>query len=230
MKESQLLLLIWEDKGFMATNDRSNANTENNNLEHQLKRIEVLAEKLSKTDTAFGARFTQLMDFSKSIATTEKELKDQANLNKDELEKLDKRIKELSEKAISRLTTKIETLGKTLDTHKERVDEYIKRIDNPLGHISRDQASLLHRFNLLDKALDQEHKFQKAMIWAYRGALVIIAIFFVYYHFSLSKNINVINNRLNNLSEQLLENKRLTPETTPGNKLPIDKKSKSNEK
>jgi uncharacterized protein (DUF3084 family) len=214
----------------MVTNDPSNASTENNNPEHELNRVEALAEKLSKTDTAFGARFTQLMEFSKSIAATEKELKDQANLNKKELEGLDKRIKELSEKAISGLTTKIEKLEKAIDKHKERVDEYIKRIDTPLEHISRDQASLLHRFDLIDKALNQENKFQKGMIWAYRGALVVTAIFFVYYHFSITKDINEINNKLNNSPEKVLKNKEVETQVTPDSKLPIDNKPKSNKK
>jgi hypothetical protein len=214
----------------MATNERSNASTENNNPEQELKRVEALAEKLSKTDKAFGARFEKLMDFSKSIATTEKELKDQANLNKKELEGLDKRIKELSEKDISGLSTKIEKLEKAIDKQKERVDEYIKRIGAPLEQISRDQASLLHRFNLIDKALNQENKFQKGTIWAYRGALVVTAIFLVYYHFSITKDINEINNKINNSSEKELKNKEVETQKTPNNKVPGNNQSKTNKK
>lgn len=206
------------------------SDAENNNLESELKRAEALAEKLSKTDTAFGARFTELMNFSKSITATEQALQKQADLNKEELERLDKRIKQLSEKAISGLTIKVETLEKTIDKHKERVDEYIKRIDSPLERLSRDQASLLHRFNLLDQALNQENKFQKTIIWIYRCALMATALFFVYYHFSLTKDITSININLSNLPEKILENKQPKPQIIPDNKFPPDIKPKSNKK
>jgi len=77
----------------MAKDGSNNSNNVDNTLEDKLNKIEVLAEKLSKTNTAFGARFQQLMEFSTSISTTEQELKNQANLHKQELEKIDKRIK-----------------------------------------------------------------------------------------------------------------------------------------
>lgn len=210
----------------MAKSDVGNNGTENNSPEDKLKRIEALAEKLSKTDMAFGARFQELMKFSVSISSTEQKLKSYGEVNKEEFERMDKRLK-LCEKVISVLSTKAQTLEKTIGEHKERVDEYIKRIDTPLEHISREQTTLLHRFSLIDKALNQENKLQKEVIWVYRAVLAVTVIFFVYYHFSRTKDINAINNKLNNLSEKALYNKEIDAQAISDNK---DNKSKINKK
>lgn len=213
----------------MTKGDADDNGTENNSLEDKLKEVEALAEKLSKTDIAFGARFTQLMEFKTSISTTEQELKNHANLHKEELEKIDKRLK-ASEKAIAGLSTKTQELEKAIGNYKESVVGYINRIDSPLEIISREQNQLSHRFNLLQNAVEQEHKLQKVMIWAYRGALVVTAIFFVYYHFSITKDINEINNKLNNSPEKVLKNKEIETQITPDNKLPGNNQSKTNKK
>jgi len=210
----------------MAKDGSNNSNNVDNSLEDKLNKIEVLAEKLSKTNTAFGARFQQLMEFSTSISTTEQELKNQANLHKQELEKIDKRIK-TSEKVIGDLSTKIQELEKAISKYKEAVDGYIKRTDSPLEIVSREQTQLSHRFNLLQSLVEKEHKLQKTMIWSYRVALIIISIFFIYYHFSITTDINSINNTLNNLSEKVIE---IKPQPNSTNALPANNKPNSSKK
>jgi uncharacterized protein YoxC len=204
----------------MVKSDVGNNGTDDNSPEDKLKKVEALAEKLSKTDTAFGARFTQLMEFSTSISTTETLLKDHARLHKEELERIDKRLK-ASEKAISGLSTKTQELEKAIGNYKESVDAYIKRVDSPLEIISREQNQLSHRFNLLQSAVEQEHKLQKVMIWSYRTALVVVAIFFLYYEFCINRNINSINDTLDNLSKKVMEIKSQTDSTnTPASGKP----------
>jgi hypothetical protein len=210
----------------MAKEGSNNSNNADNTLEDKLNKVEVLSEKLSKTNTAFGARFQQLMEFSTSISTTEQELKNQANLHKKELEKIDKRIK-TSEEVIGNLSTKIQELEKAISKYKEIVDEYIKRTDSPLGIVSNEQVQLSHKFNLLQSLVEKEHKLQKTMIWSYRVALIAISIFFVYYHFSITTDINSINNTLNNLSEQIIENK---PQPNSINSLPANNKPNPSKK
>lgn len=213
----------------MAKSDAGNNVVENNSVEDKLRRVEALAEKLSKTDAAFGARFQELMRFSASISSTEQELKNHANLHKEELEKIDKRLK-LSEKTVSGLSTKTQELEKAIGQYKESVDAYIKRIDSPLDSISREQVHLLHKFNLLQNAVEQEHKLQKVMIWSYRVALVATAIFFLYYQFSINKDINSINVTLSNLSEEIIQMRQIKQQNNPANALPADNKPKSSNK
>lgn len=213
----------------MAKSDDGNNAAENNRAEDKLKRIEVLAEKLSKTDAAFGARFQELMKFSISISSTEQELKNHANLHKEDLEKIDKRLK-LSEKTVSSLSTKTQELEKTIGQYKESVDAYIKRIDSPLDSISREQLQLSHKFNLLQNAVEQEHRLQKVIIWSYRLALIAVAISFLYYQFSINRDINSINNTLNNLSEEMIQIRQIKQQNSPTNASPVDNKPKSNNK
>lgn len=210
----------------MAKDGSNNSNNANNSLEDKLNKIEVLAEKLSKTNTAFGARFQQLMEFSTSISTTEQELKNQATLHKTELEKIDKAIK-TSEKVVGDLSTKIQKLEKVVGEYKETVNEYINRIDSPLGIVSREQVQLSNRFNVLQNSVEKTHKLQKTMIWLYRAALIAVSIFFIYYHFSITKDINSINSTLSNLSEKVIETK---PQPNTTNSLPANSKSNASKK
>lgn len=210
----------------MAKDGSNNSNNANNSLEDKINKVEVLAEKLSKTNTAFGARFQQLMEFSTSISTTEQELKNQATLHKAELEKIDKAIKTF-EKVVGDLSTKVQKLEKAVGEYKEKVDTYINRIDSPLGIVSREQVQLSNRFNVLQNSVEKTHKLQKTMIWLYRAALIVVSVFFVYYHFSITKDINSINSTLSNLSEKVIENK---PQPNTTNSLPANSKSNSSKK